>query len=94
VLAVQSKTLLKGALHLAVMANVTGSNPVRDVSPIPSKSGPKGAPALSAGELRELFGKLRTSEYCQRKCRRSRRTPHPANATRPYHPGVTPALGP
>ena len=64
--AVQSKTLLKGALHLAVMANVTGSNPVRDVSPIPSKSGPNGAPALSAGELRELSGRLRTSEYCQR----------------------------
>ena len=43
VLAAQSKTLLKGALHLAVMANVIGSNPVRDVSPIRSKSGPKGA---------------------------------------------------
>ena len=66
VLAVQSKTLLKGALHLAVMANVIGSNPVRDVSPIRSKSGPKGAPALTAGELRELFGKLRASEYCQK----------------------------
>ena len=66
VLAVQSKTLLKGALHLAVMANVIGANPVRDVSPIRSKSGPKGAPALTAGELRELFGKLRASEYCQK----------------------------
>ena len=66
VLAVQSKTLLKGALHLAVMANVIGSNPVRDVSPIRSKSGPKGAPALAADELRELFGKLRASEYCQK----------------------------
>ena len=60
VLAVQSKTLLKGAQHLAVMANVIGSNLVRDVSPIRSKSGPKGAPALSADELRELSGKLRT----------------------------------
>ena len=66
VMAVQSKTLLKGALHLAVMANVIGSNPVRDVSPIRSKSGPKGAPALTADELRELFGKLRNSDYCQR----------------------------
>jgi integrase len=66
VLAVQSKTLLKGALHLAVMANVMGSNPVRDVSPIRSKSGPKGAPALTADELRALFGKLRASEYCQK----------------------------
>ena len=66
VLAVQSKTLLKGALHLAVMANVIGANPVRDVSPIRSKSGPKGAPALTADKLRELFGKLRASEYCQK----------------------------
>ena len=66
VMAVQSKTLLKGALHLAVMANVIGSNPVRDVSSIRSKSGPKGAPALTADELRELFGKLRNSDYCQR----------------------------
>ena len=66
VMAVQSKTILKGALHLAVMANVIGSNPVRDVSPIRSKTGPKGAPALTADELRELSGKLRASEYCQR----------------------------
>jgi integrase len=66
VLAVQSKTLLKGALHLAVMANAIGANPVRDVSPIRSKSGPKGAPALTADKLRELFGKLRASEYCQK----------------------------
>ncbi len=66
VMAVQSKTLLNGALHLAVMANVIGSNPVRDVSPIRSKSGPKGAPALTADELRDLLGKLRASEYCQR----------------------------
>jgi integrase len=66
VLAVQSKTLLKGALHLAVMANVIGSNPVRDVSPIRSKAGPKGAPALTADELRDLLGKLGASEYCQR----------------------------
>ena len=66
VLAVQSKTLLKGALHLAVMANVIGANPVRDVSPIRSKSGPKGASALTASELRGLLGRLRASGYCQR----------------------------
>jgi integrase len=66
VLAVQSKTLLKGALHLAVMANVIGANPVRDVSPIRSKSGPKGASALTADDLRGLLGKLRESEYCRR----------------------------
>ena len=59
VMAVQSKTLLKGALHLAVMANVIGSNPVRDVSPIRSKkTGQKGAPALTADELRALLAGL------------------------------------
>lgn len=67
VMAVQSKTLLKGALHLAVMANVIGSNPVRDVSSIRSKqTGQRNAPALTADELRGLFGKLRASDYCQR----------------------------
>ena len=65
-MAVQSKTILNGAYHLAVMANVIGSNPVRDVSPIRSKAGPKGAPALTGAELRELLGKLRASEYCQK----------------------------
>jgi integrase len=66
VLAVQSKTLLKGALHLAVMANVIGANPVRDVSPIRSKTGPKGAKALTADELHGLLGNLRASQYCQK----------------------------
>jgi integrase len=66
VMAVQSKTILKGGLHLAVMANVIGSNPVRDVSPIRSKKRPKGAPALTADELRGLLAKLRASEACQR----------------------------
>jgi integrase len=67
VMAVQSKTLLKGALHLAVMANVIGSNPVRDVSPLRSKkTGQKGAPALTADELRVLLGALRASGYCQK----------------------------
>jgi integrase len=66
VMAVQSKTILKGGLHLAVMANVIGANPVRDVSPIRSKTRPKGAPALTADELRGLLAKLRASEACQR----------------------------
>jgi hypothetical protein len=65
VLAVQSKTILKGGLHLAVMANVIGSNPVRDVSPMRSKSRPKGATALTADELRGLLGQLRASETRQ-----------------------------
>jgi hypothetical protein len=45
VMAVQSKTILKGGLHLAVRANVIGANPVRDVSPMRSKTPPKGATA-------------------------------------------------
>jgi integrase len=57
---------LKGALHLAVMANVIGSNPVREVSPIRSKTGPKGTPALTADELRGLLAALRASKYCQK----------------------------
>jgi integrase len=66
VMAVQSKTILKGGLHLAVMANAIGANPVRDVSPMRSKSRPKGATALTADELRGLLGQLRASEACQR----------------------------
>lgn len=64
-MAVHSKTLLKGALHLAVMANALPSNPVRDVSPIRSSPGPKGSRALTAEEVRDLFGKLQESEICQ-----------------------------
>jgi integrase len=66
VLAVQAKTILKGGLHLAVMANVLASNPVRDVSPHRSKAQPKGATALTADQLRELLAKLRASYACQR----------------------------
>ncbi|MDH6245733.1 site-specific integrase [Mycobacterium sp. OTB74] len=66
VMAVQSKTILKGGLHLAVMANVIGANPVRDVSPIWAKAKPTGAQALTADELRALFTKLRESDDCQR----------------------------
>src|SRR6202022_3719201 len=66
VLAVQSKTILKGGLHLAVMADVVASNPGRDVSPHRSKTRPKGATALTADELRGLLAKLRASKECQR----------------------------
>jgi integrase len=66
VLAVQAKTILKGGLHLAVMANVLAANPVRDVSPMRAKNKPKGASALTADELRGLLTKLRESETCQR----------------------------
>jgi integrase len=60
-----TKTILRGALQLAVMANVLGTNPVRDVRPIKSTSKPKGASALTADQVRELLGKLRASEYCR-----------------------------
>jgi integrase len=61
----QAKTLLRGALQLAVMASVLGSNPVRDVSVIASKAKPKGAPSLTADQLRELIVKVTASSYCQ-----------------------------
>jgi integrase len=61
----QSKTILRGALQLAVMSNVLGSNPVRDVQPIRSKERPKGAVALTADGLRDVVGKLRADDFCQ-----------------------------
>jgi integrase len=61
----QAKTILRGALQLAVMANTLGANPVRDVQPLRSKSQPKGAVALTADELRGLLGKLGGSKFCQ-----------------------------
>jgi integrase len=64
-MAKQAKTILRGALQLAVMANVLGANPVRDVRPLRSTSQPKGAVALTADELRGLLTKLRASRYCQ-----------------------------
>jgi integrase len=66
VTAVHAKTILNGGLQLAVMANVIGSNPVRDVSPLSGRTRAKGAQALTADELRGLLAKLRASEDCQR----------------------------
>ena len=60
VMAVQSKTILRGGLHLAVMANVLAANPVRDVSPMRAKSRPNGAAGAhrrrAARALREAAG--------------------------------------
>ena len=61
----QSKTILHGALQLAVMSNALGSNPVRDVQSIKSKSRPKGATALTAEQLRSLLEQLRVSDACR-----------------------------
>lgn len=67
VLAVQSKTIMKGGLQLAVMADVIAANPARDVSPMQSKKkGAKGAKALTGDELRNMMTQLRESELCQR----------------------------
>jgi integrase len=64
-MAKQAKTILRGALQLAVMANVLGANPVRDVQPLQSKNQPKGAVALCADQLPKLLAKLRASVYCR-----------------------------
>lgn len=61
-----AKTIMRGGLQLAVMAGVLSTNPVRDVSTPMAKARPKGAPALDAAELRDLVGKLRSSEFCQK----------------------------
>jgi integrase len=59
------RTLLRGALQIAVLDDVLGSNPVAQVSRIESGRKPKGAPALDADQLRELLGKLGASPACQ-----------------------------
>jgi integrase len=61
----QSKTVLRGALQLAVLATVLNTNPVRDVQAIRSSAPPTGASALTEGQLRELLTELRASTYCQ-----------------------------
>lgn len=65
VMARQAKTILRGGLQLAVLANVLSTNPVRDVQQIKSKRPPKGAPSLTADQLRDLLVRLRASEYCR-----------------------------
>jgi integrase len=64
-MAKQANSILRGGLQLAVMANVLGANPVRDVQPLQAKSRPKGAVALHAAELPDLLGRLRASKYCR-----------------------------
>lgn len=64
-MAKQAKTILRGGLQLAVMANVLTANPVRDVQPLRAKGQPKGATALTADELRHLLANVRKSEPCR-----------------------------
>ncbi len=61
----QAKTVLRGALQLAVMANILGSNPVRDVQPLRSNTQPKGAVGLTAEQVRDLLQKVQASKFCQ-----------------------------
>jgi integrase len=63
----RGRTLLRGALQLAVLNGALGTNPIRDVSVIRSKTAPKGAEALTADRLRDLLGTLRQSQDCQRR---------------------------
>lgn len=64
-MAKQSKTVLTGALRLAVMAEAISSNPVRDVDTIRPKARPQGATALTGEQLRNLLAGVRTSDYCR-----------------------------
>jgi integrase len=59
----QAKTILSGALQLAVMANVLASNQVRDVAVIKWKRPPKGAPVLTVEQLRNLLAGMRAADY-------------------------------
>ncbi|OCB41037.1 integrase [Mycobacterium malmoense] len=61
------RTLLRGALQIAVLDDVLGANPVAQVGRIESDRKPKGAPALDGVQLRDLLGKVRASETCQQK---------------------------
>lgn len=58
------RTLLRGALQIAVLDDVLGANPVAQVSRIESDRKPKGARALDAAELRDMLGKLQASVVC------------------------------
>ncbi len=76
----QSKTMLRGALQLAVMSSVLSANPVRDVQPLGSKSQPKGAVALTADQLRDPPGQ--DSDILLLREARPHRSDHPARRHR------------
>ncbi|MCX6468082.1 MAG: site-specific integrase [Corynebacteriales bacterium] len=66
VMARQSKTILTGALGLAVLDGALPTNPVKDVSTIKAKTPPKGAPSLTAEELRGLIAAVHADPECVR----------------------------
>lgn len=61
------RTLLRGALQIAVLDDVLAVNPALQVSVIESDAPPKGAPDLQGFELRALVEKLKASEVCKQK---------------------------
>jgi integrase len=61
------RTILKAALHYAVMANVLPTNPVREVAAITSDTKVQGATALTVEKARKLLAAVRASEECRRK---------------------------
>lgn len=60
-----TRTILRGALQIAVLDDVLGANPVIQVSRIESERKPQGAPALEALELKDLLALIQTSETCK-----------------------------
>lgn len=61
----QAKTILRGALAMAVLVGALSSNPVNDVSRIRAKNPPAGAKALTGDQLGTLLVALGESDYCQ-----------------------------
>lgn len=62
-----ARTILRGALQIAVLDDVLDANPVAQVSRIESDDAPKGAPALDGLGLRTLLAQLRESQTCRDK---------------------------
>lgn len=60
----QARTILKGGLQLAVLAEVIDANPVREVDAVERTAKPKGAVSLTADQLRDLLVNIRSSDYC------------------------------
>lgn len=60
----QAKTILRGALGMAVLVGALDTNPVNEVSPIRAKAPAVGAKALTGDQLGALLVALRESKYC------------------------------
>ncbi|MGB3772867.1 MAG: site-specific integrase [Rhodococcus sp. (in: high G+C Gram-positive bacteria)] len=60
----QAKTVLRGALGLAVIADVLDANPINEVGRIESRRPARGAPSISTVTLPELLTGLRESAFC------------------------------